>query len=166
LLTRRSLQTCQGSGVGSIPIGRSRFQRVYATPRFFIFSKTPSNDASWARSGGITLPPQGNENCPNPASPSSYGFGWTSLWFATEPHHSSDVGSSPIDQSKILKSLRRRPVFRIFQIIAGEAGRVCGFLHRGASSNTLQGQIVCFGQFAIVLLGCGLDLSDFYLLYD
>jgi hypothetical protein len=30
----------------------------------------------------------------------------------------------------------------------------------------LQGQIVCFEQFAIVLLGCGLDLSDFNLLYD
>jgi hypothetical protein len=49
------------------------------------------------------------------------GCQYSVLGFCTEPRHSSDVGSSPIDQSKILKSLRRRLVFRIFQVIAGEA---------------------------------------------
>src|SRR5882672_12061850 len=41
LLTLRSLQTCQRSGVASIPIGRSRFQRVYAKgPALPIFQYT------------------------------------------------------------------------------------------------------------------------------
>jgi hypothetical protein len=47
LLTLRSLQTCQGSGVGSIPIGRSiLFKQLRRRQRFAYFQNTV-NGAVW-----------------------------------------------------------------------------------------------------------------------
>ena len=73
------------------------------------------------------------------------------LSVATEPRQGSDVGSGPIDQFKILKSLRGRLTVRIFQVNAGEAVQARGFLHRDASPSTAQGTDHLFSKQMLTL---------------